>query len=262
MAIKNYYSENKDEINSVIMELASELAVLRLMQTHDKPFDRFIEPTDPDKPELGTQYKEKYQAEYDKYYDYEYERIASLMKFDFSHDTGLYVDIRWEPKFADKITELRNDILESIKAIMHINDMDEISLADVCDKPVMIWRSNIGWLYEGTVIIVKVIRDKLVFVVDNDVVGEIQLNESSCSSAPLFILDDIRSGIIEALEDTYDRVCHQCGKVMHQGYCVENGTEYYCSDECLHKNYTPEQWQAMCEDKNSDNYYTEWPLEE
>ncbi len=41
------------------------------------------------------------------------------------------------------------------------------------------------------------------------------------------------------------RICDECGKVMIEGYCLGGGEEYYCSDECLHKNYSHEKFLAM-----------------
>ena len=46
MDLHLYYKENKDEINSSIMEIASDLAVARLVDKHQLPFDAFVEPED------------------------------------------------------------------------------------------------------------------------------------------------------------------------------------------------------------------------
>lgn len=53
------------------------------------------------------------------------------------------------------------------------------------------------------------------------------------------------------------RICSHCGKPMREGYVIENGLEYYCSDECLHKHYTAEEWNEMYSD-DGDSYWTEW----
>lgn len=53
------------------------------------------------------------------------------------------------------------------------------------------------------------------------------------------------------------RRCSECGKKMRQGYVIENGLEYYCDDECLHKHYTAEEWNEMYSD-DGDSYWTEW----
>ena len=89
MDLHLYYKENKDEIKSSIMEIASDLAVARLVDKHQLPFDAFVEPEDPDDPESGTCYKEEYQDEYNRFYDEEYNRLARLMKFDITSPDGI-----------------------------------------------------------------------------------------------------------------------------------------------------------------------------
>ncbi|WP_418416326.1 hypothetical protein [Alistipes ihumii] len=82
MDLHHYYKENKDQINSSIMEVACDLATARLMNVHQAPFEAFVEPDDSDDPDSGTRYKEEFQDEFDKYYGEEYERVAVLMRFD------------------------------------------------------------------------------------------------------------------------------------------------------------------------------------
>lgn len=53
------------------------------------------------------------------------------------------------------------------------------------------------------------------------------------------------------------RRCSECGKLMRDGYCVDRGAAYYCSDDCLHKHFTPHEWLQEC-DNNEQSYYTEW----
>ena len=43
------------------------------------------------------------------------------------------------------------------------------------------------------------------------------------------------------------RRCSECGKLMREG----------CSDDCLHTEYTEEEWAEECEN-NDQSYYTEW----
>lgn len=57
---------------------------------------------------------------------------------------------------------------------------------------------------------------------------------------------------------TYARKCDQCNKGMNEGYVIAQGEKYFCTDECLHKNYTPEQWAEMYEDGEGESYYTSW----
>lgn len=71
---------------------------------------------------------------------------------------------------------------------------------------------------------------------------------------------DISDVSTEAMDFIYFecRTCSECGKLMKEGYCIDDGTEYYCSDECLHKNYTEEEWEEMYDDGEGDSYWTEW----
>lgn len=52
------------------------------------------------------------------------------------------------------------------------------------------------------------------------------------------------------------RKCTNCGKEMDNGYCIDNGLEYYCSDECLHAFYSPCDYLQLC--KEDLAYWTEW----
>lgn len=56
----------------------------------------------------------------------------------------------------------------------------------------------------------------------------------------------------------FTRRCSECGALMFEGFCVDNGWEYYCSDECLHKHFTEEEWDEMCCDGEGDSYWTQW----
>jgi len=58
------------------------------------------------------------------------------------------------------------------------------------------------------------------------------------------------------------RICSECRKKMNEGYCIDSGLEYYCSDECLHKHYTEEEYLEMYDEGNGDSYWTEWEDEE
>jgi hypothetical protein len=71
------------------MEIASDLAVARLVDKHQMPFESFVEPEDPNDPDSGTCYKEEYQDEYNRFYDEEYNRLAQLMKFDITSPDGI-----------------------------------------------------------------------------------------------------------------------------------------------------------------------------
>ena len=53
------------------------------------------------------------------------------------------------------------------------------------------------------------------------------------------------------------RVCDECGKPMIEGYVVD-GCEMYCSDECLHKHLTDEEFEEQYDNGNGDTYWTTW----
>lgn len=46
---------------------------------------------------------------------------------------------------------------------------------------------------------------------------------------------------------------------MNSGYVVGNGEKHYCTEDCLHTEISPEEWDEMTIDEdNSPNYWTEW----
>ena len=58
---------------------------------------------------------------------------------------------------------------------------------------------------------------------------------------------------------------------MNQGYVVNDGNEYFCSDEYLHSEYTKAEWEEMTKtnddddddlfqamSNHSESYYTDW----
>jgi len=75
------------------------------------------------------------------------------------------------------------------------------------------------------------------------------------------IIQTFRS-YIEANGVKYARMCDKCGNGMNEGYIVNGGDEYYCSAECLHKDYSPKEWQEMYDESEenggNDHYWTEW----
>lgn len=53
-----------------------------------------------------------------------------------------------------------------------------------------------------------------------------------------------------------ERICTCCGKQMDSGYCIGDGEEYFCSDECLNAYYSEEEYEQMCQEDYA--YWTEW----
>jgi hypothetical protein len=61
--------------------------------------------------------------------------------------------------------------------------------------------------------------------------------------------------------DKYARKCDKCGQGMNEGFCIYEGEEYYCSDECLHSVYSKSVWEGMFDAEdigNSPSYWTQW----
>ena len=56
----------------------------------------------------------------------------------------------------------------------------------------------------------------------------------------------------------YARECNACGKNINEGYCIEGGIEYYCSDACLHTEITHEEYMELYADGEGDSYWTTW----
>ena len=54
------------------------------------------------------------------------------------------------------------------------------------------------------------------------------------------------------------RTCTCCGTPMTEGFVIEGGDEYYCSERCLHKRYSPEEYNAMYDDGEGESYWTEF----
>lgn len=66
----------------------------------------------------------------------------------------------------------------------------------------------------------------------------------------------------------FARQCTQCGCGMNEGYVVNGGEEYFCSQNCLNQVYTNEEWNDMVYSGDTDedgelipdteSYWTEW----
>ena len=56
----------------------------------------------------------------------------------------------------------------------------------------------------------------------------------------------------------FARECNACGKGMNEGYCIEGGIEYYCSDACLHTEIKHEEYMELYADGEGDSYWTDW----
>lgn len=162
-------------------------------------------------------------------------------------------------RYSAGILELRDELLSSIKTIMRNNNLDEVNVAECCDRTVAPWWSNKGYIYEGQVLLVRLTNGELSVVVDNPDGTDIVLFEGNDDVFENPIpLNNLRDNILEVLSELHPRVCAECGKPVDEGFCVGGGAEYYCDPGCLHRNYTPDQWAQMCADNTSDSYWTDW----
>lgn len=96
----------------------------------------------------------------------------------------------------------------------------------------------------------------------------------------IYFGDEIESGIYEEIEmeiwrendfymkidnsfniikydEEHTRICSECKSKMTSGYITGN-FDYYCSDKCLHKHYTEEEWKELHEKYEHDYYWTSW----
>jgi hypothetical protein len=64
--------------------------------------------------------------------------------------------------------------------------------------------------------------------------------------------------LVDELDLEHVRCCSECGRPMTEGFCIENGAEYYCSEECLHKHISEEEYQSLYDDGNGESYWTSW----
>lgn len=93
-----------------------------------------------------------------------------------------------------------------------------------------------------------------------------ELKCPKCGSDIIITDDEIRckgcdisaEDLIYELDIDTHKVCTHCGKIMREGYCIENGVAYYCSDECLNAEMTMEEYKELYDNGEGDSYYTDW----
>lgn len=54
------------------------------------------------------------------------------------------------------------------------------------------------------------------------------------------------------------RICDECHRPMIEGFCIDDGREHYCSENCLHRQYSEEEYKAMYNDGEGNSYWTVW----
>ncbi|EQK39998.1 hypothetical protein C672_3505 [[Clostridium] bifermentans ATCC 638] len=74
------------------------------------------------------------------------------------------------------------------------------------------------------------------------------------------ILEYIENLLLDYLENDNIEVrkCDVCNSYMIEGYCIEEGTSYYCTDECMLTEMTIEEFNNLYADGEGDSYFTTW----
>lgn len=162
--------------------------------------------------------------------------------------------------YTEKIESLRREIILSIATIFANNNLDELEISEEIDDPAyVVYFDDNGAGYDCKVHKVYIENGQLsLFVIndDDDIQAMVYSSELGCEN--LDWLNNIRKDILFTLGLKYKRICSECGKPMDEGYCIDSGMEYFCSDECLHKHYTPEEWKEMYGEGDNDSYWTKW----
>ena len=71
------------------------------------------------------------------------------------------------------------------------------------------------------------------------------------------LLKQVKEQIENYAEEKDIRVCSECGRLMDMGYNIGDA-EYYCSDECLTKHMSYDEYLELYDEGNGDSYWTEW----
>ena len=58
--------------------------------------------------------------------------------------------------------------------------------------------------------------------------------------------------------DDETRLCSTCGHLMIDGWCIESGIDYYCTEDCLKSEMSWDEFIELYDDGNGDSYWTEW----
>ena len=85
-------------------------------------------------------------------------------------------------------------------------------------------------------------------------------NQSSLVALLLWLLDradkHIRQDFIKEFSIDSVRVCDCCGGWMTEGYSISEGFMTFCSDKCLHKHISAEEYDKLYE--RDEAYWTSW----
>ena len=161
--------------------------------------------------------------------------------------------------YSEKIEFLRKEITTSIITILKNNNLQQIDIAAEIESPAYVVYFDDESGHDCKVQTVYHKDGQLsLFVVSDGAYVNAYINSYDLGVKNLDWLENIRRNILSTLELKYKRICHECGKPMDEGYCIDAGMEYYCSDKCLHENYTPRQWLEIYAEGNNESYWTKW----
>lgn len=60
-------------------------------------------------------------------------------------------------------------------------------------------------------------------------------------------------------QEKFARKCDHCDKLFNEGYCLNGGERYYCSDDCLFKAEGKNAHEDFAiGDDDSESYWTVW----
>ncbi|WP_210471696.1 hypothetical protein [Sporosarcina sp. 6E9] len=60
------------------------------------------------------------------------------------------------------------------------------------------------------------------------------------------------------VENTDERLCSQCNIPMFEGFYFESNGTHYCSEECLTKVISWQEYLMIYDDGNGDAFWTDW----
>lgn len=155
--------------------------------------------------------------------------------------------------YCEEIQRLKDEIIASIKAIFTNNGITRINIAD--SEVYVVWWDDNNDAHEGVVTFVTCADNRLsVEICDNDSIdmysdedefdgdGSEALTHQEEGDLPLknlAWLDDIHTAVLKMLTTQSGPICYMCGKKIPEGSPVSNGTEHFCSNDCLRALSTP-----------------------
>ena len=166
------------------------------------------------------------------------------------------------PSYWDRIDGLKDELIGRIMALLQKHHLKRIEIPlQYNDAAYIMWKDDIGHAHNGRVYSVFIYELGIcIYAKDNDSSCAIPYKSNEIGFYHIDRLAQVLDMVTDLLEGDQWRICSHCGKLMSEGYINKMGepTEYYCSDECLHQHYSPQEWKQLCqgpegqEDKGND----------